>query len=245
MIKPDQLADGSGPRTQQFSVQQIGNTATAASLGVASASVEVLSPMVVRAKSKLNRAWALFMSTLVTGGATYDIQVLRYPKGCGVAKGATTLIPVLTSPGIRLDASNVVGVVEEQVAPFAETVSIQTLQAPGGANQVKLSAGDTRPDGFYCDADIEIISGLGVGQKNRLTSFANGTKIAAVKNLEGTPNWKVATDATSVARITTRRFSFDKGDVIDFAATYTANGGGVGTNGAAGLELEFDDDVTV
>ncbi len=242
-ITPKDVSSGSAIKRQSIEAQQIGNNADL-TISAASASADLFGSLKARAKGRIKRIFAGNLTTALTGNATHDIIPRRYPKGCGLAKGALTKIPMLDSPGLRLDSANLAGTFEE-VVPGAETQVESALQAPGGANQIKLSAGDTKPDGFYCDADVEIIIGTGKGQKNRVTSYATATKIATLKNLEGTPNWKVATDNTSVARLTTRRYVCDKDDLFEFAEDFTVGAGAAGVDCLAGLEVEFDDNANV
>lgn len=233
-VTPNKLLDDSGARRQVVSALQVGNNVDAVLTG----------SMPVRGKGKVKGIFGLNAVTALTGNATHDVVPKRYTQKCGLAKGATTMIPLVAATDLRLDSTNLAGR-PERIVPGAETVMVGLLQAPGGANQVKLPAADAQLDGFYCDADIEIVAGLGKGQKNRLTSYATATKIAAVKNIEGTPNWKVATDATSVARITTRRFVADVDDIYVFNHDFTVGTGAAGVDCLAGVEIEFDDSVNV
>lgn len=236
---PNQLAGGSAPRSQQITAFQSGNNVDA-TLFPAGA-------VPVRGKGRIVRAFACNLSTQLTVDATFDVVPKRFVPRNGVARGATTLIPIVAPTALRLKSvaqgGPVVGV-PIAVVPV-ETEVVENLQAPGGANQVKLAAADAQPDGFYADADIEIIAGTGKGQKNRLTSYANATKIATVLNIEGTPNWKLATDATSIARIRTRQTVVDKDDQFVFANDFTVAGGAAGTDNLSGIEIEFDDNVNV
>jgi len=245
-LHPQEILPATGPRGQVISAQQIGvsvNGTLAVAIAAAGAGTgEFQSNKRALAKGKIVRIYASNLTAALTGNATHSVIPARFNPGNGVALGATTLIPLLISPGLSLTSADLIGIVKE-ITALGETEEVQLLQAPGGANQVKLAAADARPDGFWCDGSIEIISGLGVGQKNRLTSFANGTKIALVKNIEGTSNWKVATDATSLARIRTRRYIVNKDDLFRFVLTYAVGTGGTGTDAEVGLEIEFDDSV--
>jgi hypothetical protein len=230
----DDLQSGSAPRTQTVAVLQSGNNIDGT----------ILSPSFIRGKGRVTRHYAGNITTALLGNATHDIISKRYTPKWAEPRAAISMIPLQDSTGMRLDSTNVAGIIEV-VSALSETEYSNTLQAPGGANQVKLAAGASALSGLFCDADIEIIGGLGVGQKNRLKSYDGSTKIAKVVNAEGTPNWKVATDATSVARLKTRRYVVDKDDHFTFAEDFTVGTGTAGVDCLAGVDIEFDDSVNV
>lgn len=245
-LDANQVQPGSPMRRQIISAQQLGNNVDATlSVAIAAAGAgtgEFHGAPIALARGRIRRIFAGNITTAIIGNSTHDLIPKRYPKRCLLAKGALTQIPLLVAPGLRLDVNNIAGQLEEIVA-LSEIEEVQVLQAPGGANQVKLAAADARPDGFWCDADIEILQGAGKGQKNRITSYANATKIGTVLNAEGSPNWRVATDATSVARVTTRRTVCEKDDIFSFVWDFTVGTGTAGVDAIAGIEIEFDDEA--
>jgi hypothetical protein len=188
----------------------------------------------------------------------HEIVPKRFSPKLGLGRAAKTLIPImgLTAQAIvplnlmklqsiaAAPANFVGGVVENTV--LKETEAVFALQAPGAANVVKLPAAETiRPDGFWTDADIEIISGPGVGQKNRITGYTLSTKVADVLALDGSPTWRVATTSASVARLKTRHFLVSKDDYISFAMDFTIGTGTAGVDAFGGVEIEFDESVDI
>jgi len=244
------LIPGQGPKSQVMEVQQIGvNVDGTLAVAIAAAGAgtgDFSGSRFARAKGKLGRIYAANITTALTVDATCDVIPFRYTKKCGLAKAAATLIPMLDAPGIRLTVLDLAGAVQQLLgSALQETESTQVLQAPGAANQIKLAAADTHVDGFWCDADVTIIGGTGVGQKNRITGYTSGTKVGTVKNLAGTPNWLVATVAGSIAKVRSRRYVFDKDDFIQWVVDFTVAAGAAGVDLLTGVEIDFDDTVNV
>lgn len=61
--------------------------------------------------------------------------------------------------------------------------------APGPTNQIKLASTASSTDNFYAGKNVYILSGTGIGQSRRISSYSGTTKIATVSSVwtTGTP----------------------------------------------------------
>lgn len=84
-----------------------------------------------------------------------------------------------------------------------------TAQA-GAASSITLAAGASAVDDFYNNWLIQITSGTGAGQYNKITDYVGATKVATVENA-----WTTTPDATSVYSLTERPHEPSHGSVYD------------------------------
>ena len=91
----------------------------------------------------------------------------------------------------------------------ASTAVTGTAQA-GAASSITLAAGASASDDFYNGWLIEITSGTGAGQYNKITDYVGASKVATVENA-----WSTTPDATSVYALTERPHEPSHGSVYD------------------------------
>lgn len=190
-----------------------------------------------RGAGKIVEVAAWNAKTALTGNSTMDCLIQRVP-GSVIADPTVTGVPIPLTLATGLQLTSTEKKMVRKLGTLITEAEIIGKATAGGASTITIAAVTGMIDGQIVDADIELVGGTGVGQKNKIVKYIKSTEVATVKTA-----WATQPDNTTIYRIKPKNQRVNAGDLFQCAFDFTVGTGAAGADAFAEVVIEFDERI--